>query len=184
MATVTSFTAEKIQELLDGYSDVPLTQQEILSLIGQLAISTQATNAQMVEIQQTLLPGFQEALTANSVKVAELGDTILPNLQSDLAQAELDLENINEVDIPSIREDLDAEITNGLDRPHVYVQPEEPTNPDEDGRDLLVGDSWFDEDDNNTQYIWNGVEWSTLSLDIPDLSITVQKFKTSTHMIY
>lgn len=184
MASVTSFTATKIQSLLAEYEGISLSQQEILSLLQQLFVDTESNDAQMTELREVILPQLQDDLAANSIELDTLADTTLPNLQADLAQASLQLENINTVDLPSMRQDLDAEITNNLDRPKTYVQPDEPTNPDEDNRDLVVGDSWFDDDDNNKQYVWNGAQWSTFSVDVADFTLTAQKFKTSTHMIY
>lgn len=38
--------------------------------------------------------------------------------------------------------------------PAVYLQPDEPT-----GGSYNVGDIWFETDNGNKQYIWNGAEW-------------------------
>ena len=42
---------------------------------------------------------------------------------------------------------------------NVYSQATAPTNPDTGGRPLEVGDTWFDTDDDNHIYIWNGTAW-------------------------
>jgi len=184
MATVTSLTKAKIEELLSGWADIDLSQQEILALIGQLYIATQGHDAALTEFRESDLPALQETLDANADRLSELNDSVLPGLQETLDAASADLQNLNLVDIPSIRQDLDAEITNGIDRPKVYVQDDPPEDPDDDARNLVVGDQWFESDNNNLQHFWTGAEWSTMAVDIPDLSLTVKKFKTSTHMIY
>lgn len=40
-----------------------------------------------------------------------------------------------------------------------YRQTSAPTNPDTDGRALVVGDTWFDSDDSLRMYVWSGSAW-------------------------
>ena len=60
----------------------------------------------------------------------------------------------------------------------------EPTMPV--GGVYVNGDMWFDVLNNNEMYKREGNSWVSFSVPvtIPDLSITVLKFKTSTHMLY
>lgn len=41
----------------------------------------------------------------------------------------------------------------------VYREPTAPTNPDVDGRALVTNDRWFDSDDSNKPYRWDGSAW-------------------------
>lgn len=184
MATVVSLTESKIRELLSEWDDITLTQEEINSLIIQIAQEQDSVTVRMDELNNEVLPQLQQDLAQGSILVSELNDTKLPQLQQSLEQARLELQGINEVDIPALQAGLDAQIVNYRERPKVYVQPEPPTNPDQEERNLVVGDSWFDSDDNNRQRVWNGVEWSTFGIDIPDFSVTVRKFMSTTHLIY
>ena len=184
MATVTSFTSQKILELLSGWEGVGADQIETNVLVGALSDALQENMALIEELNSLTLPQIEESLAENGILVADLNDNILPTLQQVLEENAARINDIATVDIPNIALDLANNIENTQARPNVYVQDEAPTNPDEDDRYLIVGDSWFDSNDNNKQRIWNGVEWTTFEVDIPDLSLTVVKFKTSTHMIY
>lgn len=185
MASVVSLTDEAIQELMAGWQSVGLSQDQINALVVQLKTSVESQGAALTEFQEIDRPQLEADLAANSIRVAELNDNLIPNFELALQQTALELQNLSEIDVAALRRDLDSEIINGVDRPKVFVQPEAPENPDEESeRYLVVGDVWFDDDDNNKQRVWNGAEWTTFAVDIPDLSLTVQKFKTNTHMIY
>lgn len=184
MATVTSFTAQRILELAAGWEQVTQTQSETDAVISQLNGELAANQEAMDHLTSVTMPELQQSLAANDVALSDLNDNVLVDLQATLAQNSLDIQNLNTVTIPSISEKLSNEIENTLVRPKVYVQPDEPTNPDEDDRYLVAGDTWFDSDDNNRQRIWNGSEWTTFNVDVSDFSLTVRKFMTSTHMIY
>lgn len=184
MAAVTSYTADRIQELMSSLPALGGAQEALSVVMNELRTILESNDVSMIELREEILPQLQASLDANDVLVADLNNTTLPDLRTALDQAAAELENLQSVTIPNIALDLSNNIENVEARPNVYVQPEAPTNPDEDDRDLVVGDSWFDSDDNNFQRVWNGVEWSSFKVDIPDLSLTVHKFKTSTHMIY
>lgn len=55
----------------------------------------------------------------------------------------------------------DGEAALGLVLPplRVYRQDDPPTNPDDVGRALQVGDQWLDTNDDNHPYIWDGTDW-------------------------
>jgi hypothetical protein len=184
MATVVSLTEAKIQELLAGLQGIGLSQDEINALVIQLRSMVESQGVTLDEFQNNMIPTFVNQLNANDAIVANLNDNILPGLETSLDNAQADIQDMATVTIPGLQTMVSSNAQNLLESPKVYVQPDEPTNPDADDRDLIVGDTWFDSDNNNTQKMWNGVEWSTYAVDIPDLSLTVQKFKTNTHMIY
>lgn len=183
MAVVTSLTEDKIEELMAGWASVGMSQENINALVIQLRDSQAAANARLAELDQVTLVQMREDLAANSVQVSELNE-MLPALQTDLEQSQARIDNLTSVDIPALQQGLDNQIVNLIDRPKVYVQPEAPTNPDEEERFLVVGDTWFDSDSDNKQTVWNGVEWSTFGVEISDFSLTVKKFLSSSHMIY
>jgi hypothetical protein len=184
MAEVTSLTEQRIMQLASEWVSVADNQETTAAFVGMLKTFLEQNQAKLSELNEQTIPQLLETLAANEISVSELNENVLPDLQSALDENATALADLNTVAIPALQIGLENEIENARARPHVYVQPEAPTNPDEDDRYLVVGDSWFDSDDNNRQTVWNGVEWSTFNIDIPDLSITVKKFKTSTHMIY
>lgn len=184
MATVVSLTEDKIRELLSGYEGVALKQSDIDALVQQIKIDLASNQASVDELNNVTIPQLRIELADNDSKLADLNTNTLPQLQIELDQANADINDLNTVDLPSLRADLDSTSQNVLDMPKAYYTATAPLNPDDDLRDLVVGDTWFDPNDNNKQYTWNGTEWSTLSVDVADFSLTAQKFKTSTHMIY
>lgn len=184
MATVTSMTVEKIQELMAGWESVGLSQEEINALVIRLRSTVESASLSLIEFQESVLPRLREDLAANASELSQLNDAVLPDLQRDLEQARAEVEDIKAVSLPNLRVDLDATIQNAVDRPKVYVSDDAPTSPDDDDRFLIVGDTWFDSSDDNKQRVWNGVEWTTFGIDIPDLSITVRKLKSGQHLIY
>lgn len=185
MATVTSLTETKIRELLAGWESVDLSQDEINALVKQLRTSQDTVTAEMSELKNSTIPQFQNDLAANSAAVSDLNDNVLPSVQANLDQNNLQLQNLTTVDIPELQSGLNNEIANTAARPKVFVQPDEPPAYDDlEERDLVVGDVWYDSDDNNMHRIWNGVEWTTFKVDIPDFSLTVRKFLSTSHLIY
>lgn len=184
MATVTSLTATRIQELLAGWEGIGLSQDEINALVIQLKTNVLEMNASLEHFNEVTRPKLEADLAAGSVAVSDLNDNVLPSLQGQLDQASLDVLDLVTVTVPSIQADVEATLINVAERPNVYVQDEPPENPDENDRELVVGDSWFDSNDNNRQRIWNGVEWSTFNVDVADFSLTVKSFMSSKHQLY
>lgn len=183
MAKVTSFTEDKIRELLAGWEGLSLSQDEINALVIRLRDSQESANAALEELNQITLPQLREDLADSSVRVSELNDQI-PDLQTRLDESQSRIDDLASIDIPALQQGLDNQIINLIDRPKVYVQPEAPTNPDEEERFLVVGDTWFDSDNDNKQTVWNGAEWSTFGVEISDFSLTVKKFLSTKHQIY
>ena len=184
MATVISLTEQKIKELLAGWEGVALSQDEINALVLQLQTNVESQGASLTNFNEVVRPQLEADLAAGSIKISELNDTTIPNLQAELAQAQDEVQDLVTITVPALQQEMANTSTNVNERPNVYVQPEAPTNPDVDDRDLVVGDSWFDSDDGNKQRVWNGVEWSTFNVDVADFSLTVRKFLSSTHQIY
>lgn len=184
MATVTSLTKARIEELMSGWQMVGLSQDEINALLLQLNASVEEQKAVLIEFDEVVVPLIKEELAQSAIEVGDLRDNVMPNLQQDLEQARAQVAELELNVVPSLRQDVDNTTQNLIDRPKVYYQDEEPTNPDEDERYLVVGDVWYDTNDQSMQRIWNGSAWTTFKLDIPDLSLTVRKFKVGTHQIY
>lgn len=184
MATVTSLTEAKIQDLMAGWQQVGYDQDEINALVLQLRTLVEENTVITEELNNSVLPELRQSLSENENRLSELNDNVIPDFVNNLDQVQLDVDNVRLVDLPSLRQDVDNTTQNLLDRPKVYVQPEAPTNPDEEERYLVVGDVWHDSDNDNKQTVWNGVEWSTFGVEISDFSLTVKKFLSSSHMIY
>lgn len=184
MASVTSLTYDKIQELVSGWEGVTLGQNELNGLVQQLWDNNSTQDAKLSEFQDVILPALQADLAAGSIRVSDLNDNHLPGLEAKLDQHDLSLTNLNEVDIPALQLGIENNTQNLIDSPKVYTQPDEPTNPDVDERFLVLGDVWYDSDDNNMQRIWDGVEWTTFKVDVADFSLTVKKLLSTKHMIY
>jgi hypothetical protein len=184
MAVATSFTATRIQELLAGWEHIGLSQDEINALVLQLKTGVDAMDSSLSNFNENIRPIMEMELAANSAAVSDLNDNVLPNLQQDLTAASETIDDLVSVVVPSLQESVANSTLNINERPYVYVQDEAPENPDENDRELVVGDSWFDSNDNNRQRIWNGVEWSTFNVDVADFSLTVKSFLSGKHQIY
>lgn len=185
MATVQSLTAAKIEELMAGWEGVEFSQEQINSLVSQVWTSQATLDALMEDLQNITLPQLEVILQENNISLSDLVDNVLPGLQSDLDAANAQIENLQTVEIPAIQASLINEIEGSAVRPKVFVQPDEPPAYDDlEERDLVVGDTWFDSDDENKQYFWDGAQWTRLVTDVADFSLTVRKLISSTHMIY
>lgn len=185
MATVVSLTEARILELLNGWNAVGLTQQDIYTLLSQIGSSQNEVDAAMQEFREVTLPSIQEDVNEASNLLADLNENAIPNIQAELDQTRSELQDALNVDISGLQDGLLNGIEELRSRPKVFVQPDEPEPYDDlEERELVVGDTWFDSDDDNRQRIWNGAQWSTFGVDIPDFSLTVKKFLTTTHMIY
>lgn len=183
MATVTSLTEEKIQELMAGWELVGLSQEEINALVIQMRSDQQSADARLTEFNDIILPQLREDLAAGSIRVSELNDTTIPDLQASLAEAQATVNDLAGVDIPALRDDVNSAGQNIKDRPQVFVQADEPPAYDDlEDRYLVVGDTWYDSE--NVQRIWDGVQWTSLSVDIPDLSATIDQYLSPEHALY
>jgi microcystin-dependent protein len=67
---------------------------------------------------------------------------------------------------PDVRDDIDQALEDGGNALHLaeslnkrYQQATPPTDPDSNGRVLVTNDTWFDSDDTNRPYRWNGSAW-------------------------
>jgi hypothetical protein len=182
MAEVTSLTAQAILDLTSQWSGIPEEQQDLRGLIALLNAYVESNEAQITEFAD-ILPQFLAALASNQNAISDLNDVVLVNLQTALDNNAAALQNLNEVTLPALQLELDNNVENVETRPNIYVQPEAPEDPDENDRDLVVGDTWQDSDDGYKQYTWNGVEWTTLSVDIPDIAATIEQYLSPQHTV-
>lgn len=111
MATVTSLTEQKIQELVAGWEGVSLDQDELKAIIAQLLVSQDSTTAALDELNNITMPQLRADLDAGSILVSNLNDNLIPDLDLRMDQNDLDLQNLNTVDIPS----LQGQITSNSD---------------------------------------------------------------------
>lgn len=184
MATVNSYTAAKILELASQWEGVSLSQEEINALLAQLQTDLDSLNVLIDTLNNATLPQLQEDLANNDVALANLNDNVLPGLNNDLAVMEGDITDLQTVTLPAIQQSLNNEIEGNAARPIVYTQPDEPTNPDINDRDLIVGDVWFDNDDAMTQRLWNGTEWSLMDVDVSQIVDVVEQYISPLHQLY
>lgn len=190
MATVTSLTAERILQIAGGGGGIGpggsneyLLSEELQAALGQLQIELEQNTAMLAELNESTLPALEQTLAANDIALSELTEIQIVNLQAALEQNQQILAGIEQVDIPLLQQDVSNVVVNDLARPKQYVQEDEPTNPDVEDRELIVGDTWVTPS-NNIQHIWNGVAWSAFNVEISDFSLTVKKFLSTKHQIY
>lgn len=186
MATVVSLTEAKIRELLASYDGVALSQEELEALVQQIKFETDQTNAEMELIRNSTIPQLNEDVASSSNEVANLRDVVIPTLEITQDQQGAQINDLLTVTIPTLEADLASTATTVRESPQTYYDETMPTNPDADGRDLVVGDTWYAPLEDNKEYTWNGVDWTTMSVsaDIADFSLTAEKFATTRHMIY
>ena len=185
MATVISLSENKIRELLAGSAGVAMNQDQINALVQEMYIAQQTINARMDSLDGVTIPDLADDVAQGNIRIDELTATVIPDL--DLAQQQNSerLDNLLAVTIPTLEADLESTAINVRESPKSYYTETPPLNPDDDGRELVVGDSWYDPNDNNKRQTWNGVEWTVFDVnDIPDFSLTVRKILSTSHQIY
>lgn len=183
MATAISLTEDKIQELMAGWQAVADRQDELNAQIAELKGQVQTYQTLLTEFTNMTLPEIEALVAANDLEVSDLKDNTVTGLEAQVNQHDLNLTNINDVDIPALQENVTLIGSNLASVGVPYRQPDAPVDDDPD-YPILVGTKWYDSDDGDKEYSWNGTEWVESGMDIADFSLTAQKFKTSTHMIY
>jgi hypothetical protein len=183
MATATSLTDERIAELMAGWNAVAAQQEELVTKINALSLQVETYQTLLTQFTDLTLPEIEALVAANSIQTGELRDNSIPNLEGDVAGNAADIVDLTEVTIPALQADVyslgSSVATVGI--PYRQDEPPEdldPVNP------ILIGTRWYDTNNNSLEYFWNGTEWVEAGITIPDLSLTVQKFKTSTHQLY
>lgn len=184
MASVTSLTATRIMELVDSLDAGTATISDLNAVVAALNSKVEASQLDITEFHEITLPALQDQLANNATVVDDLNDNKLPDLQNALDENQTALDELNTVTLPSLQADLASGIENSLVRPQTYFSDVMPVEDELDEFYLNVDDVWYDTAHGNKQYRWDGTQWITFSVDIPDLSITVKKFQTSTHLIY
>lgn len=184
MATVSGLTAEKALSLLQGVSAVEQKQSEADAEIAQLRAEVEAAREVLAEFAGLTVPQLEATLAANATAVSELTDTTLVDLDATLSAHQEALDNMN-VEVGANSVDIESQYVNIQALPHTFTQPTAPIDGEDEWRPLMIGDRWNDTSTpENQEHRWDGTEWVVANFEIEDLSITVQKFKTSTHMIY
>jgi len=182
MAEVTSFTKERILELFGVGADIEATQAEVLAALAELKAELEKNNAYLTDLNQQTLPKLQQDLSESNNRVSDLNDNVLPNLADTLADNEALLEDMNTVTLPLMQSDLYAGLENARALTMQFFSDEPPESTED--RDLQVGDVWYDTNDGNRTYKWTGTEWSTYSINVSDLVVSVKQFKSGKHLIY
>lgn len=182
MATVTSLTAEKIYELLSDVTVVSNNQDEIKALLENIKAQLANNSAAINLFNNQTLPDLLQQLADGSITVNELLNTHFPNIQQQLNQTQTTVNDLNLVKVPSLQNDLNSGLTNIILKPQTFFQDEPPENTEE--RDLQLNDVWYDTNDSNKQYRWNGTSWVNFEVNIPEFSLVVTKFRSSTHLLY
>ena len=184
MASVTSLTATRILELMAQWDGTVLGLEEINAVVADLNTKVETSSFNLTQFHEETLPALQEALASSNTAVSDLNETKIPDLESALDSNQSALDELNSVTLPSLQADLAAGIENSLIRPQTYFADDPPAEDPIEEFYLNVDDVWYDTNDGNKQHRWDGTQWVTFAIDIPDLSLTVKKFKTSTHLIY
>lgn len=102
MATVTSLTQTKIEELMAGWQGVELSQDEINMLISQLWTDVQGFDVSLQNFEDNVVPPLLAAQAANDIAINNLITNDIPNLEQELANNDLELQNLNTVTLPNL----------------------------------------------------------------------------------
>ncbi len=183
MATVNGLTAERMMELVSEWTQIKARQDALAAQIADLQADYTGQSDIIDEFTGMTLPELMALLEAQQSTVVDLTDQQAA-LDQTLAENKLIIDGIQQVDVQSLQDQIYSQQQQFDEIPTEFNQPEAPVDGDDPDRALVIGDRWFDTDDGNKEYRWTGTEWVESGLSIPDLSITVQKFKTSSHMIY
>jgi hypothetical protein len=182
MASVVTLSEDKIQELMAGWQAVADRQDALNAEITELKTQVETYQGMLIEFTNLTLPEIEAIVAANSIETEDLKDNAVPNLEVDVDQNTAAIDNIRTVDIPGLLDNVFLIGENMTEIGVPFRQPDPPLDDDPDNP-ILPGTRWFDEDDSNKEHFWNGTEWVD-AMTVPDLSLTVQKFKTSTHQLY
>ena len=182
MATVTSYDAAKIEELVSGIEGVYGEQTELRALLVSLLAQSEANAAQIDDLINNVIPNMNAQVGSNTEVVSDLNENQMPNLSDALAENNSALSILTETTMPALEADLASSIINSIEKPYQFFQDEPPESTED--RELMVNDIWYDTNDDNASYRWDGTYWVAFNMPIADLSITVKKFNTATHMIY
>jgi hypothetical protein len=108
MATVTSYTEEKILDLMSGWEGVSDEQAAINAYIASVLVQLNTNSAALEEFENVTLPGIQEDVTNASIAVSTLTDTSIPNLQAQITTNTEDLQALNDVTLVELAGALDS----------------------------------------------------------------------------
>ena len=106
MATVTSLTETKIQELMSGWTGVALSQDAINALVSQLWTDVASQGANLENFNEVILPDLLADLAAGAIAVNDIVTNGLPDLESALAANELAITNINTAVLPLLQTEI------------------------------------------------------------------------------
>ena len=180
MASITGLTAERMAELLAGWEGVQSGYQDLYNQIDGVQIGLGEHDAALTDLRDNQMPALQATLNENDLALADLNDNVLPNLAQTVADNQEMIDDLNNLTLPAMQEAVDNAVTNANELPQVLTGTDAPEMAN--NRELEVGDTWID--DAGVRRMWDGVTWADYTMDIPDLSLTVKKFKTGTHLIY
>lgn len=183
MPEVSGLTAERAAELAAGWEAVAAKQAETDSEVASLRQALSEALVMLDEFRQMTVPQLNARVTNNNDLVNTLNDNSIPNLTAAVGEQAATLDTVVAVDLPAIQESLSNVSELVMEVPTEFEGTELPLDDDPD-RLLVVGDRFYDTDNANKEYRWNGTMWVETGIDIADLSLTAEKFKTSTHMIY
>lgn len=183
MASVVTLSEDKIQELMAGWQAVADRQDALNAEITELKAQVETYEAMMLEFTNLTLPQIQAIVAANSIETEDMKDNAIPNLELGVDENAADLVDLNTVTLPAIQNDLSL-LGSSVAAVGVPYRQDEPPLDDDPDNPILIGTRWYDTNDDEKEYSWNGTEWVESGISIPDLSLTAKKFKTSTHMIY
>lgn len=108
MATVTSYTEEKILELMQGWEGVSEEQGAINAYLADVVVQLEANTAALEEFENQTLPALQADLTSSSIAVGNLVDVAIPNLQAELDANTADLNDLNTTVLPELQGSLSS----------------------------------------------------------------------------
>lgn len=182
MATATSLTKERILELAAGWDAVQEAQDVLTATVEGLSTTLQSQQADLNEFNNTTLPNLQNTVSNNDTQIQDIKDNAIPDMQAILAEHDSRMDSLDQIQLPAIVQDLSDVAANAGAIPQIFFADDPPENTDD--RDLQINDVWYDKNDGYKQYNWDGTEWMPFNVDIPDLSLTVKKFKTESHEVY
>lgn len=95
--------------------------------------------------------------------------------------------SVQAVNTAGVESDKSAEVSGRAqgfatgDGNHIFIGGQPPS-----GGVYTENDVWYNENDGRRPWYWDATSnsWKPISSEVADLSLTVQKFKTNTHMLY
>lgn len=106
MGTVVSLTEAKIRELLNGWQNFSLTQNQISDLVAILSSRTEGLQTSMEQLQNVTIPELILLVQQTAGNVSDLNEGMIADLQTGIQHNSQQIQNVINQLIPAVESAL------------------------------------------------------------------------------